>query len=86
MATILKKFIRGLNLKIAPLVYASNPANIENTINTTTRIATGFELNAGSSKINQIERDDKIAELKEQIANLALIEQLKAEQQKADKN
>src|ERR1044072_3067010 len=71
--TILKKFIRGLGPKIAPLVYATNPANLNAAIDSATRIATGFEINVGGSKINQVEGDerrDEIAELREQIANL----------------
>ena len=59
------------------MVYATNPTNINATIDSTTRIATGFEINTGGNKINQIERKeekDEIAELREQIANLALVE------------
>src|ERR1043165_5856792 len=86
--TVLKKFVRGLAPKIAPLVYATNPANIAAAIDSATRIATGFEINTENSKINNIEEEekDKIAELREQIANLALVEQIKAEKQKNEKD
>ena len=79
-AVVLKKFIRNLNPKIAPLVYTSNPANLNATIDTATRIATGMEMSTGTAKINHIDQDDEIAQLKEQIANLALIEQIRVEQ------
>src|ERR1043165_2137977 len=80
--------MRGLAPKIAPLVYATNPANIAAAIDSATRISTGFEINTGSTKVNQIEekKKDEIAELREQIANLALVEQIKAEKQKMDRD
>src|ERR1044072_7525319 len=69
--TVLKKFVKGLAPKIAPLVYATNPANIAAAIDSATRIAIRFEINAGGTKVNQIgeKERDEIAELREQIAN-----------------
>src|ERR1044072_4702946 len=85
-ATLLKKFVKGLNQKIAPLIYATNPANLTMAIDTATRISTGFKISLGSGKVNQVEERDKINELKEQMANLVLVEQIKAEKQKEQAN
>jgi hypothetical protein len=44
---IIKKFTRGLNAKLAPMVYASNPTTLDAAIEDATRLATGFEFAAG---------------------------------------
>ena len=80
---IIKKYIRGLNPKIAPLIYASNPATLGAAMDEATRLATGFELTAGPSKVNQV-HNDEIAELREQIANLALVDQMRSDEKKND--
>ena len=63
----------GLNPKIASLVYAIDPATLAAIIDTTIRIATGFEMISGILKINQL-KGDEIAELWKQIANLVIVE------------
>ena len=85
VTTILKKFVRELNPKIASLVYSTNPTNLAAAIDTAIRIATDYELNSRNSKIYQIKREDEIVELREQIANLAMIEQIKVEKEKEAK-
>ena len=67
-----KKFIRELSLKIAPLVYAMNPTNLVTAINTTNQIAISFEITIRTTKVGNIE-ENEIAELREQIVNLALV-------------
>ena len=72
-----KKFIRGLNPKIAPLVYATNPRTLTTAIDTATWIVIGFKIIARTFKIGNVESDE-IAELRKQIANLALVKQMRS--------
>ena len=84
-AIIKKKFIRGLNPKIAALVYTQNPTTLQAAIDAATMISTGYELTTGTSKISNVgDEKDEIAELREQIANLAMVEQIRKEGKQKD--
>src|ERR1043165_6309265 len=80
-AMVKKKFIRGLNPKIAAMVYAQNPANLQAAIDAVTLISTEYELTTGNPKIGNVrkEKDDN-PELQEQITNLAMVDQMRNEE------
>ena len=80
-ALVKKKFIRELNPKISPLVYAANPTTLAAAIDITIQIATGFEMFTKNSKINQLESDE-ILKLRKQIANLVLVKQIWTDKKK----
>src|SRR4029078_8917349 len=45
-----RKYIKGLNHKIGPMVYAANPGTLNQAMNSAIRVATGFEMAEGSRR------------------------------------
>ena len=44
VANTIRQFLSGLNLTIAPLVYASGPANLDAAVNTAKSIKAGYKI------------------------------------------
>src|ERR1044072_7838336 len=63
-----RKFIRGLNPKISPLVYMQNPQDLEEAYDYAAKAATGFDL--GKQAEREVSMAEQIEALQIQLAEL----------------
>src|SRR6266511_5464112 len=71
---IVQKYIKGLKYQISPMVYARDPADLEEAMETATKISAGYEIAEGTKKeANLVEQ---VEDLKIQVNNLLLANML----------